>query len=401
MIPATVSRRHLWAVAVAGSFVVLVVIWTLLFLSSDAKAVRASSPDLTHTAPESIACSHSALADCFPELLLPNELENKLDLLVPTVSAEPLPLSLLLHLCQYYGQGALVSGGGLESPTSVVAILTSDALSKKYCGYSMLVRTAHGVRYPTIVSNADPESKAMEAHRDQALAVFAVCGLQLDHSLTLGGERFELRQILEDSVANFTLRQQELHWTALAYSLYMPQRTDWTNRFRETFSFDDLAKELLDRELSKSSCGGSHLIYTLAVFDRVFRTRDSVSPGRKAEIRRRLEEAVVLAEQTQNEDGSWSTDWHSGKFDKQVDVFGRIQRTRDDAGRILATGHLGEIFLVMDREIELPRSMIRKMYEWLCRVASDAATTQTRADCPLTHVARVVRELSVRRETSL
>ncbi|HEV3303888.1 MAG TPA: hypothetical protein VG055_29815 [Planctomycetaceae bacterium] len=329
----------------------------------------------------------------------PEGLLGRLDRLVPTRATEAMDVSGLLHLCHYYGVDVEVTGGNLKTPTPVLSVLTDNRLSSLYYGEAVLHRTRYGIRFVTSINQSQKES-TREHHRDQTLSVLAECGVPLSQPLTFGTETFHLSDVLDDSVANFTLDQDELHWTALAYAIFMPERQTWQNHFGETFSFDDVANALLLRDLSGSSCAGTHVFYTLAIIDRVACERPILSDGMHVKVLERLREFVRVAGQTQRPDGSWTTQWHLNRFDRSRDLFRMI--AQDGASeQLVATGHLGEVFLILSPRIELPTGMLARAHGWLCRSAERLlAGGGARLSCPVTHVAFVARERSVRDHAS-
>src|SRR5207302_3298465 len=121
-----------------------------------------------------------------------------------------------------------------------------------------LVGPALGWRSPTGGAEGTARDPSMELHRDQTLAAFAELGLPLSFTLQGDGGTGTLRDVLDDSLANFHLGQKELAWTALAYALYLPPVKSWINRYGERFGFDQLVSEMLDRPLDAESCGGTH-----------------------------------------------------------------------------------------------------------------------------------------------
>lgn len=145
-----------------------------------------------------------------------------------------------------------------------------------------------------------------EAHRDQLLAVLGEIGIPLDAPVTTDRGPKPLRGLLDDSVANFSLDQGEIEWTALAYALYLPPQRQWTDKFGTAFQFDQLARELMRRELGEQrACSGTHLLYSLAVLCRVDESEPVLSQDTRRELRRYLAAMSDRAAASQRIDGSW------------------------------------------------------------------------------------------------
>ena len=176
-------------------------------------------------------------------------------------SPQPGPRNLpyCCHLLRLYGWGSM-PGPHFTSGREVLAALTDRTASERYFGEPAFFQTRSGIRYRTLeVASAN----GAENHRDICLATFAEAGLPLSTEFTTPKETFHLRDLLRDSVQNFHLQQKELPWTAIAYSLYPSVGPRWTNRFGESFGWDDLTEALLAAPLERGSCGGTHLLYAL------------------------------------------------------------------------------------------------------------------------------------------
>src|SRR5262249_24044707 len=132
----------------------------------------------------------------------------------------------------------------------------------------------------------------------------------LSHPLRFTDGTLSLREVLRDSIANYHPHQKELEWTALAYGLYLPPAREWTNRFGERESFDGLVEQLLARDLHKSSCCGTHVMYTLTILARVDQQTPILGPEVRDRLWQKLCHAVRVALEAQAADGSWSPDWN-------------------------------------------------------------------------------------------
>ena len=148
-------------------------------------------------------------------------------------------------------------------------------------------------------------------HRDNLLRAFAELGYTSDTPLlTTRGDvkavdgkvsyaefaRVTIRDLVWGSVAYFD-PLQETDWTVEALARYLaPQRT-WTNRFGQTFSFDDVARRLLSRPIGHGSCQGLHGLYALICLWRIDQEHNVLSDSVRDKIEGHLQQRSRRLEQ--------------------------------------------------------------------------------------------------------
>jgi len=255
------------------------------------------------------------------------------------------------------------------------------------------VQTPFGWRFPTGGYEGVRRDLSLELHRDQTLAALAELGLPLSHPLHGMSGSGTVRDVLADSLANFHLDQEELAWTALAYSLYLRPTRSWTNRYDEAFCFDDLASTVLDRPLDAESCGGTHLLYSLTVLARV----DQQTPVLSAAVRERLwkylQRAVDAAVGTQQPDGSWHSGWNYTSLPKGAPQGWSYK----DGGteRIAATGHIAEWMLYLPEALQVRPHTLKQAGCWLKKELSETPLElKEERYCPDSHAACVLRQIA-------
>lgn len=202
-----------------------------------------------------------------------------------------------------------------------------------------------------------------------------------------------VRDLLCDSVANFYLGQDELSWTAVAYALSLRPAATWTNRYGETFSFDDLAAALLKPPAAHPSCGGTHLLFALTVLRRADDQCRILSPKARARVGEALARAVSAARRSQRADGSWPIDWHLGQFEPPG--LGVGPPTDPEVDALIATGHLAEYLAYLPASEQAGGDHLRRAAIWL-QAPMERLTLEERARwlCPLIHAACALRCLS-------
>ena len=214
--------------------------------------------------------------------------------------------------------------------------------------------------------------------------MLAEFGVELSQPLTLGNDAYELRDVLRDSIANFHLEQKELAWTTVAYASYLPPLTAWENRFGMRFTFDDLAKTMMDRPRDQLSCGGTHVYYALTVLLRADRAKPVLTESTRSQLTRYLRDAVTMAIKNQKSDGTWSMKWWS-------DQLAGEDPKMSDAGKVLITGHMAEWLMYVPDDLLVSQFVLRRAGLWLSSHLTDAPESAFWKEvCPYTHAIFVV-----------
>ena len=300
-------------------------------------------------------------------------------------SSVPLDGSVLCHLLRVYALETMPHPR-FSSGMEIVQVLTDETLSKKHLGQSLLFQTRHGIRY-RLPSPKGPSSEDGESHRDLFLATFAELGLSLSTPMRTATGSFKVRDLLQDSVQNFDLKQQEIAWTAIAYCLYLPQQKEWHNRDGESFTFDDLATELVQRPFRESSCGGTHLLYAMTLLVRVNSVSPCLSASTREVIIQRLRESVSVAVASQTNEGYWNLEWNQTKTAVPAKIDTLFYR-------LLVTGHLVELMQYLPGDLQPSAEVYRRAAGWLCsELGRMQDPMERRMFCPWTHSICSVRNL--------
>jgi len=304
-------------------------------------------------------------------------------------------LSDHLHVLRVHGLGGRFSQEQFPTSRALLTVLTDESVGDSVFGFPAIVRTRYGVRFPTLVSYSSGRTKSLETHRDQCLAAMGELGIPLSRVLSVSGEERPLRDVLRDSVANFHLSQHELEWTALAYALYLPPVRQWVNRFGEDTSFDDLVDELLERPLYRSSCAGTHRLYTLTILARIDREEAPVLSQRcRDRLTRQLRRYVEIALAAQESDGSWDLAWHPD-FANATAPGEWTPSSDTEMMRVLATGHIAEWMLYLPEDLQVSDEVLRRAGRWACEQLQSATAERIEQQfCPYSHCACVVRHLT-------
>jgi hypothetical protein len=292
-----------------------------------------------------------------------------------------LSVSELLHVLLLNGMGDT----GLHSPatgTEALRILTDEQQAIEILGASPLVRTRNGIRYRLSgPEEAIPGKHIGETHRDQCLSVFAVLGLPLTTPVVLKEKRFTVADLLRESVANFSLDQHEIEWTAVSYASYIPPSKSWTNRFGEKTSFSELLSFLIAQDIEGRSCAGTHLLQAIMQIQAADREHGILEPPARIKARHFMEDTLRRIYGSQQLDGSWTSQWHRSGTPVADDTSFQY--------RLIVVGHMLEILPSL-RDFKLATRV--KATEWMLdALKSFPDNKQVFGICPLTHALRGVR----------
>jgi hypothetical protein len=294
------------------------------------------------------------------------------------------------HILRLHGPKATFNHGIFKTGRDLLSLLTDAEAGRSYYGSPTIIATRSGLRFPT---KRGVGNVASEFHRDQCLATLAEIGIPLSFPVVVGGDRFCVKDVLQDSTENFHLRQEELAWTALAYTRYLPPKREWQNRFGERFSFHDLALALLERPLSQESCSGTHLLMALTVLLRADTQMGILSSEARVRVRQWLQRCLRTAIRTQMNDGTWRSDWHRTLLTDPLPW--NYRKGDDDVTILLITGHLSEWMLYLPEDLEVPDDVFNRAGSWLLTQLKKASPKeQEKFVCPYSHAAYVLRNIS-------
>jgi hypothetical protein len=300
----------------------------------------------------------------------------------------PLNVSYCCHLLRLHGLGAF-RHPRFASGREVVAALTDQVLSENLFGQPIFFQTRSGIRYRDITIQKIANG---ENHRDFVLAAFAESGLPLSTPLTAMDGAFTLRDLLRDSVENFDIKQKELAWTAIAYALYLPSQRGWTNRYKESFTFDEVANALMQTPLHKVSCGGAHLLDAMTILLRSDSSAACLSQSVRETLTKYLRQSVTTAVRAQSKNGSWFLDWYASGEEKSK--VRRIAPPGASQMQLLVTGHLLEWLELLPMELQPSPDIYRRAAHWLGAALKEGFSVKSPDDfCPCIHAICSVRGL--------
>lgn len=244
----------------------------------------------------------------------------------------------LLHYGRLWGldDDCLQDALGGESAKDV--LLRTEAFEKAFETHQgpLLGETLHGARYRELRDRHWwNEVNVREGHIGQCLSTLAEAGVPLSAEISTPHRDRRLRDVLCDLVANYN-EEIELDWVGVALALYLPPRSTWKNKYGQTFTFDRLAAQLVQRKLGRGSpCGGTHTLYTFAVLLQANQRHPILSDSTEQAILNCLDEARGTLEASQLQSGAWDADWAK----EAGGASGQRTRRWSDLEEFSITGH--------------------------------------------------------------
>lgn len=301
-------------------------------------------------------------------------------------------LSDALHVLRLFGKGATVRSRDHSTRIPILAVaLGYDESRSHFGGHPTLIDTREGVRCRVIERNHDEDQHERQAHEDQLLAILGEVGVPLDYPVSTAGGRRAVRDLLNDSLAKFDFSEREIEWSALAFAFYVPPRTSWEDRYGRVHTFDQLADELMGRELNEDrSCAGIHLIHSLLIILRVDEQRPILTAPARARVRGYLASMAARVSREQSVDGSWRPDWYR-PHDHAHLAAGAARSNGDAWLDVLATGHLAEWLMHLPADLQPPRDTFPRAVRWIeSHLLSATSDDMLKMYCPYSHAGGVV-----------
>lgn len=187
-------------------------------------------------------------------------------------------------------------------------------------------------------------TKTGQGHEDQWLGYLSQVGIPLEQSITVGGRQFKVVDMVRQAQAD-VYDGMEATWTLMAFSSYLSLDATWKSRDGSDWSVERLVAMEAGQDLNASACGGSHRLYGLTTMLNRYLAEGGKLQGGWAAADAKIQEAIALARQHQQPDGSLSSSY-----------FARATASSDIALRMNTTGHVLE-FLVLamtDQQVREP-----------------------------------------------
>jgi hypothetical protein len=231
-----------------------------------------------------------------------------------------------------------------------------------------------------------------EPHLDQFLAACAQIGVPLRLPIETDFGQVAVGELLDASRRTFDL-SQEVCWTLIAYSTYLPDEPLWTNRFDEQCSYQSMIESILALPLDSGSCGGTHKQLALAWFlTGPSATRLDTNLRRKCE--NYLRRSGRALEVSQLASGAWGPFWAKERTESQAASGPSLVRGVD---LVRITGHQLEWVDQAPPRCRPSSECVKRAIEFLARALDVAEISSMRKDyCAYSHAACVLQRALLR-----
>ena len=238
--------------------------------------------------------------------------------------------------------------------------------------------------------------EGVESHPQQVLATLGMMGLPSSTSLRSEETKTTIADLILRVQDHFVL-EGEIEWTVMALALYSPTSKVFTNQWGQKFSFEEIAKRLLDRELRTGACVGTHTLQALAVLLQVNSQNRLFDRQTESLIVGHLQLALARLNSSQNPQGYWTPDWPFPLADESTQKYDR--RIFSEQSLAQATGHHLEWIELLPDSIIVDEAMFTRAQTWALRTLDKIETISNDRLCPYSHCFRAVRKHLILRES--
>ena len=255
-------------------------------------------------------------------------------------------------------------------------VMSGEQMRRLLVDHSRFVEVFGADRPPLLLDDGEAirfrtqEGIATSSHYDHTLASLAEIGTALDFPVLTPLRRATLKDVLEQSLRDFSLNQAEYEWSALAFALYLEPTRGWVTSEGQWVTFDRIAERIMRETLSRGVCSGNHRLYALTSFlrldDQMQRAGDPalLSPGLRARVIDHLRGVTEDFVRHQHVDGFWNGDWSTSTPSSS-----EPGDTPEDSinTRLIVTGHVLEWWALAPPELHPPHEVLVDAGQWLVR----------------------------------
>jgi len=294
--------------------------------------------------------------------------------------------NLWIHALRMWGPEAKFNDPNIPDGQTMLGYYLDDRVFQRLAGDDtppLFEIDEHGVRVRPYFE-ADDHQRTGAVHVDDLLATMAESGVTLDTPLVTRDGETTVRALLDRAMLHFHRDQHEYEWSLISYARYVFPELDWTTKYGERVTVDEVVDELIEQDPRNGICGGTHRLEALVVLNRVDEQYNVLPRRTKRKLLGHLQEMSRRLVASQYPDGQWGKNWSLGAEALEQDP-GLI----DD--QILATGHHLEWLALAPPEIQPPRETIIRAGQWIARTMNDMEQADLhRRYGPFTHAARAL-----------
>lgn len=303
----------------------------------------------------------------YPLVVSDEQLQTVLFKLRPRFEAQPPKTNFVDHALRMWGSNVVFGGDALDGPQMRDLLIDDQQFRKHWSAGtpSLLESSSYGVAVRT------QEGRSTVSHVDHLVGTLAETGTKLDHPVRLADGAASMRDLVNHTFRSFRLNQKEYEWTAVAWALYAPRRSEWYTSDRQQITFERLAIRMMRQQQPQGVCYGQHRLYSLTLMLRVDEQAFEKQGERllteegRALILTYLHGMTGRLYRNQSQEGWWDGNWPDLKQsipDPDTDTLSR---------RVLATGHTLEWWAMAPQELHPPRETIVRAGQWLARTISE------------------------------
>lgn len=209
-----------------------------------------------------------------------------------------------------------------------------------------------------LIAVMEPGTKTGQGHYDQWLAILAQSNLPLEQQIKVGQTTYTVRGFVEQVKWDVPRNADgEYSWTLIGLTAYEPTDAQWTASDGQEWSIERLLRAELSNDIGEGACGGTHRLIGIAMaLDRHVANGGEVT-GVWEQAQQTIRAAVEMARQTQNPDGTFSTNY--------ITLPGSSPDLSQNLG---STGHVLEFLSIALSEAELGSEWVRRAAAAMCNI---------------------------------
>lgn len=310
---------------------------------------------------------------------VPKKLQQRIDNVIKKAHARPLRSDantpwVVMHAVVAFEKDLQIFDVGTDKRLNAIDYLTRHA---KFDG-QLIYQDRDGI--PTLKTRGPGDkSFLVQDHVDQYLFAYADAGVSLDREIiSRTGRKFTVRDKLDFAKKGFR-ENQELAWTLVALSTYVPFDKQWKANNGKKYRIEDVLRLSIQRDPRRETEGGPHHLYGVAyTLDRYLKLGGKLE-GTWLETRKYLDKYIGVAKEYQQVDGAFS-----------AGVFHRSVRPRTPRHLVSTTGHALEWMSIAMTPEQLKQDWVLKAVE---RLVTDLEKfpTEVFSDGGLYHAAHALR----------
>jgi len=271
-----------------------------------------------------------------------------------------------------------------EATREVLSLLTDAGRLEERSGQAnVIVPTEDGVRFLVGQTGDALVDSSRPAHPFQALGVFGEVGLPASTPIVASGGDFTLKDAVRDCLSNLQIREaarQEPEWATQVLAHYLPPACSWRNRWGEDMTIERWAEFLAERDVTRYSCAGTHLLHSLAVLLQAGAAHPILSAELADHLRGVCREYSRTIEATQEPNGAWRSDWSKGGLAREYRSL-----------EVHMAGHILEAQMYLPEELRIsPRCAARALKYLAQAFAASDDNTVFEEHCPYSHAGGVL-----------